>query len=62
MLFSRNHGKCRVTRIRRQLQDVFSAVAFLRARVSLNERTETQVAFVFGKTCVAPIKALTIPK
>ena len=30
-------------------------------RVSLNERTETQVAFVFGKACVVPMKALTIP-
>ena len=43
-------------------QDVFSAVAFLRARVSLNERTKTQVAFVFGKARVAPMKALTILK
>ena len=43
-------------------QDVFSAVAFLRARVSSNERTETQVAFVFGKARVAPMKALIIPK
>ena len=42
-------------------QDVFSAVALLRARVSSNERTETQVAFVFGKARVAPLKALTIP-
>ena len=43
-------------------QGVFSAVAFLRARVGLNERTETQVALVFGKVCVAPMKTLTIPK
>ena len=43
-------------------QDVFSAVAFLRARESLNERTETQVASVFGKASVAPMKALTIPE
>ena len=43
-------------------QDVFAAVAFLRARVSCNERTETQLAFVFGKARVAPMKALTIPK
>ena len=43
-------------------QDVFAAVAFLRARVSSNERTETQLAFVFGKARVAPMKALTIPK
>ena len=43
-------------------QDVFSAVVFLRARASLKERTETQVAFVFGKPRVAPVKALTTPK
>ena len=43
-------------------QDVFSAVALLRARVSLKEGTETQLAFVFGKARVAPMKALSIPK
>ena len=43
-------------------EDVFSAVAFLRARVSLNERTETQLTFVFGKARVAPLKSLTITK
>ena len=43
-------------------QDVFSAVAFLRARMNCNEKTETQLALVFGKARVAPMKALTIPK
>ena len=43
-------------------QDVFFAVAFLRARVDSNEGTETQLAFVFGKARVAPTKALPIPK
>ena len=43
-------------------QDVFSAVAFLRARVGSNEGSETELAFVFGKARVAPMKALTIPK
>ena len=43
-------------------QDVFSAVAFLRARVDSNEGTETQLAYVFGKARVAPMKVLTIPK
>ena len=38
-------------------QDVFSAVAFLRAKV-----VKKELAFVFGKVRVAPIKALTIPK
>ena len=42
--------------------DVFSAVVFLRARVDSNEGTETQLAFVFEKARVAPMKALTIPK
>ena len=43
-------------------QVVFSEDAFLCARVSSNEGTETQLVFVFGKTRVAPMKALTIPK
>ena len=44
-------------------QDVFSAVAFLRAKVVNKENQEqTQLAFVFGKARVAPMKALTIPK
>ena len=44
-------------------QDVFSAVAFVRAKVVKKENQEqTQLAFVFGKARVAPMKALTIPK
>ena len=44
-------------------QDVFSAVAFLRAKVVKRENQEqTQLAFVFGTARVAPMKALTIPK
>ena len=44
-------------------QDVFSAVAFLRAKVVKRENQEqTQLAFVFGKARVALMKALTIPK
>ena len=41
-------------------QDVFCAVAFLRARFASPHQTE--LAFVFGKTRVAPMKALSIPK
>ena len=41
-------------------QDVFCAVAFLRARRVSSHRTE--LAFVFGKARVAPMKALSIPK
>ena len=43
-------------------QDVFYAFAFLGARVGSNEKTETQLAFVFVKARVAPMKALRIPK
>ena len=44
-------------------QEVFSAVAFLRATVVKRENQEqTQLAFVFGKARVAPTEALTIPK
>ena len=41
-------------------QDVFCAVAFLRARLASSHQTE--LAFVFGKARVAPMKALAIPK
>ena len=40
-------------------QDVFCAVAFLRARLASSHQTE--LAFVFGKARVAPIEALSIP-
>ena len=44
-------------------QDVFSAVAFLRAKVVKKEnREQTQLAFVFGKAGAAPMKALIVPK
>ena len=42
------------------LQDVFCAVAFLRAR--LVSAHQTELAFVFGKARVAPMKALSSPK
>ena len=42
------------------LQDVFCAVAFLLARLASLHQTE--LAFVFGKARVAPMKALSIPK
>ena len=41
-------------------QDVFCAVAFLRARLASSHQIE--LAFVFGKARVAPMKALPIPK
>ena len=41
-------------------QDVFCAVGFLRARFASSHKT--QISFIFGKTRVAPMKALSIPK
>ena len=43
-------------------QNAFSAVAYLRAKVSSSKGMTTDLAFVFGKARVAPMKALTIPK
>ena len=43
-------------------QNAFSAVAYLRAKVSNSKGMTTELAFVFGKARVAPMKALTIPK
>ncbi len=46
-------------------QEVFSAVAFLRAKVCRDGKkggTSTELAFVLGKARVAPMKVLTVPK
>ena len=43
-------------------QDAFSAVAFLRGKLVNDHDVVTQLAFVFGKARVAPMKALTVPK
>ena len=43
-------------------QEVFSAVAFLRARVTTSIGPQTELAFVLGKARVAPMKVMTIPK
>ena len=44
-------------------QDIFSAVAFLRARVTTPTGEEkTELAFVLGKARVAPMKVMTVPK
>ena len=44
-------------------QDVFSAVGFLRAQVTCTSgEIITELAFVSGKACVAPMKIMTVPK
>ena len=43
-------------------RNAFSAVAYLRAKVSNNRATTTELAFVFEKLRVAPMKAITVPK
>ena len=43
-------------------KDVFTDVLFLRGKVNSGISCSTEIAFVFGKERVAPMKALTIPK
>ena len=43
-------------------QDVFSSIAFLRAKVKSESQERTEIAFVLGKARVAPMKCLTVPK
>ena len=43
-------------------QDVFSSIAFHRARVKSEGIGRTEIAFVLGKARVAPMKCLTVPK
>ena len=43
-------------------QEVFSAVAFLRARVTTSSGPQTELAFVLDKARVAPMKVMTVPK
>ena len=43
-------------------QDVFSAVAFLRGKIVSEHGSSTELAFVFEKARVAPMKTLTILK
>ena len=43
-------------------QDIFSAVAFLRAQVKTPTGQEkTELAFVLGKAREAPMKVMTVP-
>ena len=44
-------------------QDIFSAVAFLRARVKTpTGKEKTELEFVLGKARLAPMKVMTVPK
>ena len=43
-------------------QEIFSAVAFLRAQVNTSSGPKTELAFVLGKASVKPMKVMTIPK
>ena len=43
-------------------KEIFSAVAFLRARVTTSSGPQTELAFVLGKARVAPMKVMTVPK
>ena len=44
-------------------QDIFSSVAFLRARVKTpTDEEKTELAFVLGKARVAPMKVMPVPK
>ena len=44
-------------------QDIFSAVAFLRARATTpTGKVKTELVFVLGKARVAPMKVMTVPK
>ena len=43
-------------------QEVFSAVAFLRAQVNTSSGPKTELAFILGKARVAPMKVMTITK
>ena len=43
-------------------QEVFSAVAVLRAQVNTSRGPKTELAFVLGKARVSPMKVMTIPK
>ena len=43
-------------------QEFFSAVAFLRARVTTSSGPQTEIAFVLGKAYLTPMKVMTIAK
>ena len=43
-------------------QEVFIAVAFLRAQVNTFGGPKTELAFTLGRARVAPMKVMTIPK
>ena len=58
--FTEPFDRCELHTFGDSSQDVFCAVSFLRARLAKSQKTE--LAFVFGKARVAPMKMLSIPK
>ena len=67
IVIPRSYFQQKVERLELQMfgdssQDVFGAVAFLRGKIVSEHGSSTELAFVFGKARVAPMKALTIPK
>ena len=60
--FSWNFEQLEVDMFGDSSQEVFGAVAFLRAQVNTSSWPKTKPAFVLGKLRVAPIKVMTIPK
>ena len=62
MLFSRNHGKSRVTRIQRQLPSYLFRCCFPPCESEQQQMDSNSVNFCISKARVAPMKAVTIPK
>ena len=60
--FSENFEHLELNMIRDSSQEVFSAVAFLRARVITSSEPQTELALVLSKSRVTPMKVMTIPK
>ena len=60
--FQRNVDRLELHMFGDSSQDVFSGVAFLRGKIVSEHGDSTELAFVFGKARVAPMKVLTISK
>ena len=60
--FSKNFKHLELHMFGDSSQEVFSAVAFLRAQVNTSSGPKTELAFVLGKARVALMKVMTTPK